>query len=98
MCRAYFVSDHITNLLQEIEGKLPQDKEKMLAMINRFQALTPEERANFRIGRRVGVYTELDDLYDSRRREVVEQIMQRLGRGGNEVDEKTIYALMEGFI
>ncbi len=97
-CQADFVSDHVTNLLQEIEGKLPRDKKKMLAVINRFQALSPEERANFRIGRRVGVYTELDDLYDSRRREAVEQIIQRLSRDSNEVDEKTVYALMEGFI
>jgi len=97
-CHSNFVSDHITNLLQEIEGKLPQDKEKMLAVIDRFQALSPAERANFIIGRRVGVYTELDDLYDSHRREVVEQIRRRINRDNNEVDEKTIYALMEGFI
>ncbi len=97
-CQADFVSDHVTNLLQEIEGKLPRDKEKMLAVINRFQALSPEERANFRIGRRVGVYTELDDLYDSSRRGAVEQIIRRLGRGSNEIDEKTVYDLMEGFI
>jgi len=97
-CHSNFVSDHITNLLQEIEGKLPQDKEKMLAVINRFRALSPEERANFRIGRRAGAYTELDDLYDSRRHEAVEQMVQRLSQGSNEVDEKTVYALMEGFI
>ncbi|MFC1913366.1 radical SAM protein [Chloroflexota bacterium] len=97
-CHSNFVSDHITNLLQEIEGKLPGDKEKMLAVINRFQALSPEERANFRIGRRVGAYTALDDLSDSGRREAVEQIMQRLKRDGDEVDEKTIQSITEGFI
>ncbi|MFC1929414.1 hypothetical protein ACFLW6_00890 [Chloroflexota bacterium] len=42
-CESNFVSDHITNLLQEIEGQLPQDKEKMLAVINRFQTLPLEE-------------------------------------------------------
>ena len=97
-CHSNFASDHITNLLQEIEGKLPRDKEKMLAVINRFQALSPEERANFRIGRRVGAYTALDDLSDSGRREAVEQIMQRLKRGGDEVDEKTVQSITEGFI
>jgi len=70
-CHANYVSDHITNLLQEIEGKLPQDKEKMLASIDRFQALSPEERTNFRVGRRVGVYNQLDDLYDSGKRQAV---------------------------
>jgi len=96
-CHSNYVSDHITNLLQEIEGKLPEDKEKMLAAIDRFQALTPEERTNFRIGRRVGIYSQLDDLYDLHRREMVERLVQRLSQG-NEVDEKTIHALMERFI
>jgi len=97
-CHSNYVSDHITNLLQEIEGKLPQDKGKMLASIDRFQCLTPEERANFRIGRRVGVYTKLDDLYDVHRHEVVEQITHKLSQGSNQVDDKVIYTLMEGFI
>ena len=97
-CHSNFVSDHITNLLQEVEGKLPQDKEKMLAIIGRFQALTPEERAKFRIGRRLGIYTGLNDLNDPRRRESVEQVLRRLGKKSSEVDEQTIYHLMEGFI
>ena len=97
-CHSNFVSDHITNLLQEIKGKLPQDKEAMLACIDRFLALSPEEKINFIVGRRAGIYNALDDLYDSRRREVVEQVIHKLRQGNNEVDDKTIYALMEGFI
>jgi len=97
-CHSNFISDHITNLLQEIEGKLPQDKEKMLASIDRFQSLSPEERANFRVGRRVGVYNQLDDLYDLHKRQVVEQVIRKLGQGRNEVDEETLYALTGRFI
>ncbi len=97
-CHSNYVSDHITNLLQEIEGKLPQDKGEMLASIDRFQALSPEERANFRIGRRFGIYNHLDDLYESHRRQAVEQVKHRLGQGSNQVDDQTIYTLMEGFI
>ncbi len=97
-CHSNFVSDHVTNLLQEIEGKLPGDKERMLAAINRFQALSPEERTNFKVGRRAGIYYELDDLYDSHKHEVAEQIIHRLSQGGSEVDEETIYTLMERFI
>ena len=97
-CESNFVSDHITNLLQEIEGQLPQDKEKMLAVINRFQTLSPEERINFKVGRRIGVYTCLDELDDGRRHETVAEVISRLGQDENEVDEKTVYALMERFI
>jgi len=96
-CHSNYISDHITNLLQEIEGQLPQDKEKMLAIISRFQALSPQERADFRVGRRIGIYNQLDDFNDIRRRGVVEQVMHNLSQD-NEIDEKTIYSLMEGFI
>jgi len=97
-CHSNYVSDHITNLLQELEGELPRDKGKMLASIDRFQALTPEEKNNFKVGRRVGIYSQLDDLYDWRKREVIERAISRLSQGGNQVDDKTIYALMEGLI
>jgi biotin synthase-like enzyme len=97
-CHSNYVSDHITNLLEEIEGKLPQDKEKMLASIDRFQALPPEERANFIIGRRLGIYRHLDDLFDSHQRQAVEQVAHSLGQDSNQVDDKTIYTLMERFI
>ena len=97
-CQSSFVSDHINNLLPEIEGKLPQDKEKMLAVISRFQALPPEEKANFRVGRRMGLYSYLDDLKDTRRHEIVEQAVYRLKKEGNGVDEENVYKLMEGFI
>jgi biotin synthase-like enzyme len=97
-CHPYFVSDHLTNLLQEIEGKLPEDKEKMLASIARFQSLSPEEKHNFRVGRRVGIYNQLDDLYNSRKHSTVEHAIKKLSNDGNQVDEETIYSLMERFI
>ncbi len=97
-CHSNFVSDHITNLLQEIEGKLPQDKEKMLASIDRFQSLSPDEKQNFIVGRRLCIYSQLDDLNNSHKREAVEQVIRETSQGNDQVDEKTIYALMEGFI
>ena len=38
-----FASDHILNLLEEVEGKLPEEKGKMLAVIDRYLAL-PQRR------------------------------------------------------
>jgi len=97
-CHAYFVSDHLTNLLQEIEGKLPEDKEKMLASIARFQSLSLEEKHNFKVGRRVGMYNQLDDLYNLHKHSTVEHAIKKLSNDGNQVDEETIYGLMERFI
>jgi hypothetical protein len=97
-CQSNFISDHITNLLQEIEGKLPEDKEKMLAIVARFQALSPQEQQNFKLGRRLGIYEGLDDLDNSLKHDSVAQAIQRLSHNGNQVDEETIYSLMERFI
>lgn len=55
-------SDHIMNLLEEISGKLPEDKDRMLEVIRKYQALPEEERLIYRIGRRGGAYRSTDDL------------------------------------
>ncbi len=97
-CHSRIVSDHMINLLQEVEGELPEDKEKMLAVISRFQALPPEERANFKLGRRLGIYNRLDDLNDARRHEEVRRVMDRLGGDGDGVSDELIFSLMERYI
>lgn len=97
-CHSSFVSDHIINLLQEVEGKLPEDKEKMLAVISRFQALSPEERVNFKLGRRLGIYNRLDDLNDVHCHEEVKRAMDRLGQNGGGVSDEVIFSLMERYI
>jgi hypothetical protein len=96
-CHSYFISDHITNLLQEIEGQLPDDKDKMLAVIDRFQSLSDEERQNFRLGRRIGIYAALDDLSDPGKHELVAQAVAKVAKEGK-VDEEVMYSLMERFI
>ena len=56
-------SDHIMNLLEEIKGKLPEEKENMLAVIRTYQDLPESDRMIYRIGRRGGVYSSTDDLH-----------------------------------
>lgn len=57
-------SDHILNLLEEVEGKLPEDKDRMIGIIDRYFDLAPEERLVYRMGRRAGIYRRLEDLKD----------------------------------
>jgi radical SAM superfamily enzyme YgiQ (UPF0313 family) len=61
---SYVKSDHVMNLLEEVEGKLPDDKEKMLSVIDRYFELSPEQKLVYRMGRRAGVYRSTDDLQD----------------------------------
>ncbi len=55
-------SDHIMNLLEEVEGKLPDDREKMLRVIKRYQELSETDRLIYRMGRRGGAYKSTSDL------------------------------------
>ena len=55
-------SDHIMNLLEEVTGRLPDDKDKMLAVIQAYQDLSETDRLIYRAGRRGGTYRSTDDL------------------------------------
>ena len=57
-------SDHIMNLLEEVSGTLPQDKEAMLATIDHFLNMSRDERLLFRLGRRGGGLRSPYDLSD----------------------------------
>jgi len=66
---SFVVSDHILNLLQEVEGRLPHDRDKMTGVIRRFFDLPRDEQMLFITGRRSGVFTGLNDLSEPYLRE-----------------------------
>ena len=94
---SYLRSDHILNLLMEVEGKMPEDKAKCLNVIDRYLSLTDEERLNFKIGRRAGLYSRLDDLSDSYKHGQIEQAMGRLKAQGSDIEHE-ILRLKNSFI
>jgi len=55
-------SDHIMNLLEEVSGKLPDDKAAMLDVIAAYQKLSDQDRLIYRTGRRGGAYRSISDL------------------------------------
>jgi biotin synthase-like enzyme len=93
-----YISDHVSNLLPELEGKLPGDKEKLLKILARFEAMTEREKANFMVGRRVGLYKKLIDMQDEQRNDLVEQIKEKMLKGAQRLDPEIIFSLMEEFI
>ena len=96
--RSSFVSDHVLNLLEEVEGRFPEEKAKMLGVIDRYLALPEEERANFRLGRRAGVYRFLGDLSKPELHGQVEQALKRVEATVPGGLEKALSELMESFI
>ena len=70
-------SDHIMNLLEEISGILPDDKEKMLSVADRYLDLEEEERIIYKVGRWGGAYRSLDDLRDPVTRGKIEEVVHQ---------------------
>jgi len=93
-----FVSDHILNLLEEVEGKLPEGKEKMLAVIDQYLALSEEEKENFRLGRRAGIYRFLSHLQNPELHNEVEKAIKRIKEETPGGIETVISELMSSFI
>ena len=82
-------SDHIMNLLEDINGKLPDDKEKMLAAIQSYQDLSETDRLIYRTGRRGGAYRSIEDLKRDpetyqKIKTLIEEVAQKEGPDGVE--------------
>jgi len=94
---SYLKSDHILNLLMDVEGKMPEDKGKCLNIINKYLFLPDGERLNFKVGRRAGLYNRLEDLGDKYKHDRIEQAIKRLRAKGSDVEEE-IVKLKNSFI
>lgn len=65
-------SDHILNLLEEVEGKLPEDKPRMLEVIDEYLGLSQRDKLVYNLGRRGHAYRSVKDLADLALRRRVE--------------------------
>ncbi|MFU8796117.1 MAG: radical SAM protein [Dehalococcoidia bacterium] len=83
---SHFKSDHTLNLLMEVQGKLPEDKEKCLGIIDRYLSLPEDERFNFQLGRRAGYYTTLADLADTEKHGLVDHAVRHIRQEGMSVE------------
>jgi hypothetical protein len=70
-------SDHILNLLPEVDGQLPQDQERLIGIVRAFLDLDPELQFFYRVGRRTGMLTGLADMEDADKLSKVEAICRR---------------------
>jgi hypothetical protein len=90
-------SDHILNLFENVEGKLPEDKERMLEIIRAFLDMEPERQSLYQLGRRLGFFANLGDMESPRRLAKAEKTSKQLGITPENVDE-VIDELMRRFI
>jgi hypothetical protein len=90
-------SDHILNLFQNLEGKLPSDKERMLDILSRFLAMTPDRQCLYQVGRRLGFFSRLCDMENPRNLERAERACKDFGITPENVDV-VVDELMKRFI
>jgi hypothetical protein len=84
-------------LLPEVEGKMPEDREKCLNIISNYLSLPDHERLNFRLGRRIGYYEKLSDLNHSYKHGKIDEAIKHIRSDGRNVDE-VITRLKDNFI
>jgi coproporphyrinogen III oxidase-like Fe-S oxidoreductase len=94
---SYLVSDHILNLFADLEGQLPEAKRNMMSILHKFLDLEEDEQLLYRFGRRLGVFTSLNDLEDAPRRERVSEIMSENKISPQNIDQLTDQ-MMQRFI
>lgn len=95
--QSMIVSDHILNLFEEVQGRLPEAKPAILAVLDAFLALEPRDQCLFQVGRRLGIFSRVADLERPKRREKVNAFCRQYGIGPENVDEM-IDELMKRFI
>jgi hypothetical protein len=94
----YVASDHILNLLEELEGRLPEDKPSLLNVIDRYLDLPDDERLLFQLGRRLGLFRGLSDREEPGLRARAIQLREKVvAQFGGDL-EQAIRTLAERYI
>ncbi len=90
-------SDHILNLIPEVDGRLPEDKEKMLAALRWYLDLPEQDKLLFRVGRRTGILHSIRDFNDDDLRETVVRLCRQNDIHAGNIDS-VVTKLMNRFI
>lgn len=80
-------SDHILNLFEEVNGKLPEDRDRMTAPIRKFLGMDTHRQCDYLVGRRLGYFSRLEDLDQPRRLAKVREACEAYGITPENVNE-----------
>jgi len=86
--QSVITSDHVLNLFENVEGKLPDDQKKMRTIIEDFLNLPPYEQMIFQIGRRLGIMQFLSQIAHQSLRKQVESICDQMNITPDNVDAR----------
>ncbi len=75
---SHYANHHAVDLLMEARGQFPQDKPRLLALMDRYLGLPEEDRIHFTLGKRLGIYQRLDDMGSAHLRKQVDASLREL--------------------
>lgn len=81
-----FKSDHMMNLLQDVEGKFPTDKPHMLERLDAFLALDEKRQCVYFLGRSLGAFGSVNDMDNMASMAAVQDAYKSLGVTPENVD------------
>ena len=90
-------SDHILNLFQDVEGQLPDDRERITAPIKNFLSMDSRKQVLYITGRRAGMFNRLDDMNDPLLLNQAENAVETHGITPDNVDE-FVDGMMKRFV
>jgi len=79
-------SDHILNLLPEVDGKFPDDKDKIIAQVKEFLSLDTYDQMLYCVGRRTHHMASPSDIHDPTRRRYAKQMCTNFGATPENMD------------
>lgn len=90
---SHYANHHSVDLLLEVRGQLPQDKDRLIAILDRFLSLGDKDQINFILGRRLGYYYRLSDMENTRQRQIVEKQAQTIRETDPDSFEQIFHSL-----
>lgn len=75
---SHYANHHSVDLLLEVRGQLLEDKDRLIAILDRFLSLDDMDQINFILGRRLGYYRRLSDMGNKLQYQIVEKQAQKI--------------------
>lgn len=91
-------SDHVLNLLQELEGSMPRDRARLIAVLDEFLGWPRDDQARFAFGVRLGFFGRLADYREDARRRILDERLKSCGRPGADELLRAAAALRSRFV
>lgn len=90
---SHYANHHGVDLLIEARGQLPDHKDRLISIMDRFLQLPENKKLNFILGRRLGIYNFLDDLNDRNRYETVQTQFRKIDFNSHQDLENLFHSL-----